>query len=113
MPSISEKQQYTDLIKQWRYNTIHCSLMEDKLVSEQVKHLLELPNIKRLLIEDVMDWSVFQNRPLYDILVLLRIVLKDGPYIPEQFQGNLHQIHMIWTSWIVNYEMKKYLNGTI
>lgn len=110
MPSISEQLEYTNLIKQWRHNTVHCSLMEDKLLSEQVKYLLELPKIERLLIKDVMSWSVFQNRPLYDVLTLLRIVLKDGPTIPEQYQGDLYQIHMIWVSWLANYGSKKYLN---
>lgn len=110
MPSISEQLEYTNLIKQWRHNTVHCSLMEDKLLSEQVKHLLDLPKIERLLIKNVMSWSVFQNKPLYDILALLRIVLKEGPVIPECYQSDLCQIHMIWVSWLVNYDAKKYLN---
>ncbi len=110
MPSISEQLEYTNLMKQWRHNTVHYSFMQDKLLSEQVKYLLELPKIERLLIKDAMSWSVFQNRPLYDVLALLRIVLKDGPIIPECYQGDLYQIHMIWVSWLVNYDAKKYLN---
>ncbi len=112
MPSISEQLEYINLIKQWRHNTVHCSLMEDKLLSEQVKYLLELPKIERLLIKDVMSWSVFQNRPLYDVLVLLRIVLNQGPDLNllKVYENNIYETHMIWVSWLTNYGSKKYLN---
>ena len=110
MPSISERLEYDKLIKQWRHNTVHCSLIKDKLLSEQVKHLLDLPKIEQFLIKDVMSWSVFQNKPLYDVLALLRVVLNDGPVVPEQCQGDLYQVHMCWTSWLTNYLANKHLN---